>query len=150
VTGVDLVDVVDETFLAVPPEEVAAEFAGPARWRLLWPDLDLTVLDDRGVQGVRWRVGGAWTGHMEVWLESVLDGTVLHYFLRIEPTHPTGPTGPAGRRAATREGVRRHRAAKAIAFALKDRLEAGRPPGVAPAPVEGVRPAAEVAQRDHG
>jgi hypothetical protein len=31
--------------------------------------------------------------------------------------------------------MRRQRAAKALAFALKDRLEAGRPPGVPPAHV---------------
>lgn len=125
------VDVVDETFLAVPPERLAAEFADPARWRSLWPDLDLRVFADRGAQGVRWSVvGDAWRGSMEVWLEAVGDGTVLHWFLRVDPVG-----APLGRRAATREVVRRQRAAKALAFALKDRLEAGRPPGVPPAPV---------------
>jgi hypothetical protein len=64
---------------------------------------------------------------MEVWLEAVGDGTVLHWFLRVDPVGE-----PLTRRAATREGVRRQRAAKAVAFALKDRLEAGRPPGVPP------------------
>ena len=70
---------VDETFLAVPPQRLAAEFADPARWRSLWPDLDLRVFADRGAQGVRWSVvGDAWRGSMEVWLEAVGDGTVLH------------------------------------------------------------------------
>ena len=115
-------DVVDETFLAVPPERLAAEFADPAAWRRLWPDLALRVFTDRGAQGVRWSVVG--------------DGTVLHWFLRVDPVGE-----PLSRRAATREGVRRQRAAKAVAFALKDRLEAGRPPGVPPggeAPVTSV------------
>lgn len=122
------VDVVDETFLAVPPERLAAEFADPAAWRDLWPDLALRVFADRGAQGVRWSVvGDAWRGSMEVWLEAVGDGTVLHYFLRVDPIE-----GSLTRRAATREAVRRQRAAKAVAFGLKDRLEAGRPPGVPP------------------
>ena len=121
-------DVVDETFLAVPPERVAAEFADPAAWRRFWPDLALRVFTDRGVQGVRWSVvGDDRRGSMEVWLEVVGDGTVLHWFLRVDPVG-----APLSRRAATREGVRRQRAAKAVAFALKDRLEAGRPPGVPP------------------
>jgi hypothetical protein len=122
------VDVVDETFLAVPPERLAPEFADPARWRDLWPDLALQVFADRGPKGVRWSVvGDAWLGSMEVWLEAMGDGTVLHYFLRVDPAE-----GTLARRAATREGIRRQRAAKAVAFALKDRLEAGRPPGVSP------------------
>jgi hypothetical protein len=130
------VDVVDETFLAVPPERLAAEFADPEGWRDLWPDLALRVFADRGPQGVRWSVvGDAWRGSMEVWLEAVGDGTVLHYFLRVDPV------GEAlTRRAATREAVRRQRAAKAVAFGLKDRLEAGRPPGVPPAAWPAGRP----------
>lgn len=123
------VDVVDETFLAVPPGRVATEFCDPAAWRRLWPDLALRVFADRGEKGLRWSVvGDAWQGSMEVWLEAVGDGTVLHYFLRVDPLGR-----PLTRRAATREGVRRQRAAKALAFRLKDRLEAGRPPGVPPA-----------------
>lgn len=122
------VDVVDETFLAVPPERLAPEFDDPAVWRRLWPDLDLRVFADRGEKSLRWSVvGDAWQGSMEVWLEAVGDGTVLHYFLRVDPVGEALP-----RRAATREAVRRQRAAKALAFGLKDRLEAGRPPGVPP------------------
>ena len=37
------VDVVDETFLAVPPSVVAAAFAAPSSWRGFWPDLELDV-----------------------------------------------------------------------------------------------------------
>jgi hypothetical protein len=128
------VDVVDETFLAVPPERLAPEFADPAAWRRLWPDLDLRVFADRAEKGVRWSVvGDAWRGSMEVWLEAVGDGTVLHWFLRVDPVGATLTP-----RAATRQAVRRQRAAKALAFALKDRLEAGRPPGVPPGRWSGV------------
>ena len=122
------VDVVDEPFLAVPPERLVAEFADPSAWRRLWPDLDLRVFADRGEKGVRWSVvGDAWRGSMEVWLEAVGDGTVLHYFLRAEPP------GPRPARWAAVEAQRRQRAAKAIALACKDRLEAGRAAGEPPA-----------------
>lgn len=117
------VDVVDETFLAVPPVAVAAQLPG---WPDLWPDLRIEVMTDRGEKGVRWTVTGALDGSMEVWLEPVLDGTVLHFFLRAEPATPT-----SARRAAA-EAARRHRAAKAIALAWKERLEEGREPGEAP------------------
>ena len=121
------VDVVDETFVVVPPQVLAAEFATPDRWRALWPDLDLEVITDRGAAGFRWTVTGALVGSMEVWLEPVLDGTVLHYFLRAEPP------GPRPARWAAAEAQRRQRAAKAIALASKDRLEAGRAAGEPPA-----------------
>jgi hypothetical protein len=69
---------------------------------------------------------------MEVWLEAVLDGTVVHYFLRADPTGPDGLPTTWSRRRATAEAQRRQRAAKKIAFALKARLEAGRAPGEPP------------------
>ena len=127
------VDVVDETFVAVPPDVLAAEFATPAQWRALWPDFDLEVVTDRGVAGFRWTVAGALVGSMEVWLEPVLDGTVLHYFLRADPPGPDGTPQPAPPRRGLAEAQRRQRAAKAIAFACKDRLEAGRAAGEPPA-----------------
>jgi hypothetical protein len=127
------VDVVDETFLAVPPEVLAAEFARAESWPLLWPDLQLEVMTDRGPKGVRWTVTGALVGSMEVWLEPVLDGTVLHYFLRADPPGPDGAPRPAPPRRGVAEAQRRQKAAKAIAFALKERLEAGREPGEPPA-----------------
>jgi hypothetical protein len=126
------VDVVDETFLTVPREVVAAEFAAPRGWRALWPDLELEVVTDRGPAGVRWTVRGPLVGTMEVWLEAVLDGTVLHYFLRADPPGPSGRPVPLSRRRGVAESQRRHRASKDIAFALKARLEAGRAPGEPP------------------
>lgn len=127
------VDVVDETFLAVPPEVVAAEFADPARWLRLWPDLRLEVMTDRGAEGMRWTVQGALVGSMEVWLEPVMDGTLLHYFLRADPPGPDGAPLPFPPRRGAKEAARRQRAAKAIALACKARLEAGRAPGEPPA-----------------
>ncbi|ALG07811.1 hypothetical protein [Kibdelosporangium phytohabitans] len=120
------VDVVDETFLAVPPPVVKAAFANRDSWRTMWPDLTLEVYADRGDEGVRWTVRGALTGTMEVWLEPVLDGTVLHYFLRADLPVPAGP------REIRRETTRRQFAAKNIAFDLKVVLEDGRRPGVPP------------------
>jgi hypothetical protein len=127
------VDVVDETFLAVAPGTVAAEFADASRWPALWPDLRLEVMTDRGDEGLRWTVQGALVGSMEVWLEPVLDGTLLHYYLRADPAGPDGTPRPAQPRHGAAEAGRRQRAAKAIAFACKDRLEAGRAPGEPPA-----------------
>jgi hypothetical protein len=120
------VDIVDETFLVAPPGTVAAAFADPASWRRYWPDLTLAVYADRGAEGIRWTVRGALVGTMEVWLEPVLDGTLLHYFLRAEAP------GPLTRRQADRERRRRQLAAKRIALGLKSLLEDGRAPGVPP------------------
>lgn len=122
------VDVVDETFLAVPPGVVAAAFASPASWRAFWPDLELDVYADRGDEGLRWTVGGALVGTMEVWLESVLDGTVVHYFLRAD-----SPAGPFAPRDARREVQRRQLDAKSVSLGLKLTLEDGRPAGCPPA-----------------
>lgn len=122
-----VLDIVDETFIAVPPSTVAAAFADPRSWSLYWPDLVLAVYTDRGVEGLRWTVRGALVGTMEVWLEPVLDGTLLHYFLRADPTG-----SPRSARELRAEYGRRARAAKAIGLGLKETLEDGRPPGVAP------------------
>lgn len=118
-------DLVDETFIAVPPKLVATVFAEPAAWRRFWPDLVLEVYADRGDEGMRWTVRGAAVGTMEVWLEPMLDGTVLHYFLRVDLP---GSTPRSLRRARTR----RQLAAKALSLGLKAQLENGRAPGCPP------------------
>ncbi|QUQ67763.1 polyketide cyclase / dehydrase and lipid transport [Kutzneria sp. CA-103260] len=121
------VDVVDETFLVVPPAALAAVFSDRANWPRFWPDLRLSVYVDRGDAGIRWTVQGALTGTMEVWLEPVLDGTLLHYFLRADPPAPF--RRPKDQLAAIRS---RQVAAKSVALDLKLLLEAGRAPGIAP------------------
>ncbi|MEJ2870824.1 polyketide cyclase / dehydrase and lipid transport [Actinomycetospora sp. OC33-EN08] len=122
-------DVIDETFVLAEPAVVAAAFADPADWPHRWPDLELHVFADRGAAGLRWSVTGRWVGSAEVWCEPVGDGTVLHWFLRLDPA--PGPDGGSARallrgpRGPAREALRRQRAAKAIAFELKARLEGG-------------------------
>jgi hypothetical protein len=121
------VDVVDETFIAVPPSAVAAFFSDPSCWPKLWPDLRLSVYADRGDSGLRWTVRGGLTGTMEVWLEPVLDGTLLHYFLRADPPEPF--RRPSDQLRAVQ---RRQVAAKQAALDLKLTLEDGREPGIPP------------------
>ena len=130
------VDVVDETFITVPPARLAAEFADPDACRRFWPDLRLRVGTDRGDKGFRWIVSGALVGSMEVWLEPVLDGTLLHYYLRADPAGPEGRPAPLAPRKAVVEAARRQRAAKSVALGLKDLLEDGRPPGEPPPPTD--------------
>jgi len=120
------VDVLDETFIVTSPRALAAIFADAGRCRLFWPDLRLSVYADRGEQGLRWTVHGALVGTMEVWLEPVLDGTVLHYFLRADPAGRDGSVVSASRRAAAGEVRRRQLAARRLAFALKEELEGER------------------------
>ncbi|GAA3530276.1 hypothetical protein GCM10022222_11510 [Amycolatopsis ultiminotia] len=129
-------DLVDETFIAVPPGTLAAAFADPSSWRRYWPDLVLEVYTDRGDKGLRWTVTGALIGTMEVWLEPVLDGTVLHYFLRATPAGPGGAARELRPRELRREFDRRARAAKDVALGLKEILEDGREPGVPPRTAE--------------
>lgn len=126
---VPAVDVVDETFLAVGQKVLADVFADPACWARYWPDLTLRVYADRGVEGLRWTVRGALVGTMEVWLEPMLDGTLLHYFLRADLPQARLP---AKGRVLRREVSRRQLAAKRIALDLKRTLEDGRAPGCAP------------------
>ena len=110
-------DIADETYVAVPPGRLAAVVADPRTWRDWWPDLVPVVTRDRGPKGMQWAVTGAVTGTMEVWLEPVAAGTVLHWYLRADPDVPLS----ARRLGKARE--RRVRAWKVQMFALKDRLE---------------------------
>jgi len=119
-------DIADDTFLVVPAEVLAATFADQHSWRRFWPDLVLHVYADRGHKGLRWTVHGPLTGTMEVWLEPVLDGTVLHYFLRADLA---GSRRRVGSLRVRRERRRRQTAAKRLALSLKAALEDGRPPG---------------------
>lgn len=129
------VDLVDETFIAAPPAALAPVIADPQRWREWWPDLQLTVFMDRGVAGQRWSMVGALVGSCEIWLEPMLDGTCVHYYLRGLPTSGDATTGtelpddPAGWRRAARLRRARALAWKQHIWALKDEMEGRRRPG---------------------
>jgi hypothetical protein len=114
------IDIADETYVGSPPALLAPVVADPASWARWWPDLRLQVTRDREVKGQQWAVRGALTGSMEIWLEPVGPGTVVHWFLRADPP---GAARPAASRGLDKERQRRVKAWKAHAFALKDRLE---------------------------
>ncbi|MEV6773225.1 polyketide cyclase / dehydrase and lipid transport [Nocardia sp. NPDC051030] len=123
------IQVADQTFVAAPGTAVAEVLADRARWKQWWPDLQLQVREDRAGKGIRWTVTGAVTGTMEVWLEEMLDGVILHYFMHAEPRNVE--------RMSARDLMAANRtrrvAGKKMSFEIKARLEAGRKAGVAPA-----------------
>jgi hypothetical protein len=127
---VSSIQVADETFVAATPDAVGRAVGDRAGWRRWFPDLRLQVVEDRADKGVRWTVNGPLTGTMEIWLEPVLDGVLLHYFLHAEPTG----AGPAELAKMDLAGMthRRRVAGKRMAFEVKNGLEDGRPVGVAP------------------
>ncbi|MDO1482549.1 polyketide cyclase / dehydrase and lipid transport [Rhodococcus rhodochrous] len=127
---VSSIQVADQTFVAAPPERIAEEVAALDRWRAWWPDLVLTVREDRAEKGIRWTVSGPLDGTMEVWIEPVLDGAVIHYFLHCEPAG-VAPERMAGLDLAGMNRTRRVQG-KVMTFEVKQRLEAGRPAGEPP------------------
>jgi hypothetical protein len=122
------IQVADQTFVAADPAEVGRAVADPASWRRWWPDLRLDVIEDRGDKGVRWTVTGALTGTLEVWLEPVLDGVVLNYFLHAEPAGAAA--WQLARMNLARMNYRQRVAGKKMAFEVKARLERLRPLGL--------------------
>ncbi len=118
------VDLIDESFVVAAPPRVAAAVHDRAFWARLWPGLELTVSEDRGVRGIRWNCAGDLVGSCEVWLEAYGDGVIVHCYLRGDQ-----PSGESARRAQ-RETWRRQQQVKQAVFALKDRLEGDRPPGM--------------------
>lgn len=122
------VQIADETFVCADPAEVGRAVGDPSSWRRWWPDLRLTVVEDRGSAGHRWTVAGALTGTMEVWLETVMDGVVLHYFLHAEPSGVSAHD--LARMNLAKLNHDRRVAGKGMAFEVKTRQEAQRPVGV--------------------
>jgi hypothetical protein len=128
--AVHSVQIADETYVAADPARIGAAVGDPANWRRWWPDLLLEVTEERGSQGVRWKVAGPLTGTMEIWLEPMLGGALLHYFLHAEPSG-----APAARLAKLNLAKMTHRrrvAGKKMAFEVKMTLERSRPVGVSP------------------
>jgi hypothetical protein len=122
------IQIADETFIAADPVAVGEVVADQANWSRWWPDLRLSVVEDRGEVGHRWTVTGALTGTMEIWLEKVLDGVVLHYFLHAEPSGAAA--WELAKMNLPKLNHRRRVAGKDMAFEVKRTLEANRPVGV--------------------
>ena len=141
------VDLVDETYVVADRARLAAVVADTGRWAQWWPELTVTVFMDRGLDGIRWSVTGRWVGSLEIWLEAVGDGVIVHHYARLDPVDlATGVARPlphdaAGWRRAARARARRARAWKRSVWALKDELERGRPVGAAREPATGAGPA---------
>jgi len=124
------IQIADQTYVAAGGAQVGAAVGDPSCWRRWWPDLRLEVVEHRAEKGIRWAVTGALTGTMEIWLEPLLDGVVLHYFVHAEPT------GVAAWQLAklnlAKMTHRRRVAAKKMAFEVKRTAERSRPVGVSP------------------
>ncbi len=124
------IQVADETFVAAEPALVGEAVSDRAGWRRWWPDLRLEVVEERGAAGVRWTTAGPLIGTMEIWLEPVLDGVVLHYFLHAEPAGASADE--LARMDLAKMTHQRRVTGKRMAFEVKTALESARPVGVAP------------------
>jgi hypothetical protein len=130
-----MVDLIDETFVVADPLAVAAAVHDTSVTDRFWPDLELTVFQDRTTAGVRWTVTGALVGSAEMWLEQWGDGVLLHVYVRADITRRGSATDPITgsprrlRRRAALELRRRAWAIKKAAWQLKTDLEGGRAPG---------------------
>ncbi|HVF05047.1 MAG TPA: polyketide cyclase / dehydrase and lipid transport [Frankiaceae bacterium] len=133
-----MVDVIDETFVVARPADVAAAVKDPGFLARVFPRLGLIVFEDRGDEGVRLTVTGELVGTNEFWVEPWGDGAIVHYYLRADPTRKGSATEPrtGPPRRLWRQAVRMRTAhcarLKAGLNEVKDRLEAGRAPGMPP------------------
>lgn len=120
-TIVPQLDLIDDTYVAAPPDILAPLVSAPALAAELWPGWNATVTEERGAEGVRWAVAGPVTGSTEVWIERfVPHGSVLHVYIRADPSGP-----PWSARRAARETERARRRVKAVMWRLKDHVEDG-------------------------
>jgi hypothetical protein len=78
------IDIGDETYVAVAPDVLAPALTDPTLLREWFPDLRFEVFMDRAEKGTRWSITGDVEGSMEVWLEPMAAGTVVHWFVRGE------------------------------------------------------------------
>jgi hypothetical protein len=126
-----LVDVVDEIFIVAEPKGIRAATCDPLRWTSWFAGALFTSYDDRGPLGDRWLVSGSLVGTAEVWLEEHGDGTVVHAYLRVDPTGHHDFRRRQRRRSVTRYAL----ALKQRLFEVKDLLEGDRQPGTTRVPV---------------
>ena len=84
------VDIADETYVAVAPEVLAPRLTAPSLLVEWFPLLRWDVFMDRAEKGTRWSIRGEIDGSLEVWLEPMGRGTLVHWFVRGEPTMSRG------------------------------------------------------------
>ena len=125
------VEITDETLVVVDQGAIASVVADSRRWAAWWPDCDVTVILDRGRDGMRWSVRGALVGYSEVRLLSRPDGVVVHYVLAADPTMPGTrdqprriPDSPWGRRELSELRRRQLMAWKSTVWSMIDALDA--------------------------
>ena len=128
-----IVDIVDEMFVVASPASVHAVLCDPDRWASWLPGVTFTSYDDRGRLGERWTVSGALVGTAEVWLEEHGDGTIVHAYVRADPT---GGDPRRLRRHRRRVVARYVLPLKRWLFEVKDVLEGERVPGTARVPLD--------------
>jgi len=78
------IDLIDESWVAVPPAALIDRLTGHEVWQAWFPGLARVVFMDRAERGVRWSVTGEAEGSVEVWLEAFGDGTVVHWYVRVD------------------------------------------------------------------
>ncbi len=124
--------IVEETVILVTREVLASAVSDSDRWSGWWPDLEVRVLVDRGVEGMGWSVTGTLVGTTDVRLQQRGDAVVVQYRLSADPTTPGSrtaprqiPDSPRGRRELDSLRRRQAMAWKRTVWALKDEFEAG-------------------------
>ncbi|MGA8116795.1 MAG: hypothetical protein WCA46_24435 [Actinocatenispora sp.] len=125
------VDVLQEMFVAAAPVLVVRRLCRPGTRRELWPDLRVTLSEDRGVAGQRYLVSGDWRGSAELWLPACADGVLVHSYLRLDPPD----TVTLSARRCRREQRRRAAWLRRALWRLKDELESDRAVGEPAVPV---------------
>jgi len=133
---VAMIDLADETFIVAARGDLAAIVHDPRRWQEWWPDLELVVFMDRGLDGIRWSAVGNPAGSVEIWLEPVLDGVLVHHYVRLDPAAVAAESSSRTEHRAARMRKRYATAWKQSVWALKDALEGDRVVG-APRSVAG-------------
>ena len=124
------IQIADLAYLPVPADDIALVIANSAEWPRWFPNLRLTVTENRGPLGLRWTATGAVDGTSEIWLESVAEGTNLHYFLHAAPSG-TGSPATQAKRAASLTTFYRFRF-KDLVNELRQLLDSDRPAGEDP------------------
>jgi hypothetical protein len=126
------VEILDETVIVVRRETLAAVVGDRGRWVAWWPDLDVTIVRDRGLDGMQWSVVGALVGTCDVVLVEQGAGVLVRYALRADPSDPGSrttarriPDSPRGQRELSSLRRRHAMAWKRAVWELKEEFEAG-------------------------